>query len=312
MRILFHVTPQHLASDGEVAGLFYRNLWADFAAAGFRVAAVRRDLSDLSGLEDPGQFHFVHNGRVQHPRVLNTGYGYLGGYWYADPKGVFADSSISDQIFDPAKVRYKPASAFFSRMVRKLVQPRHSRYNQPMDVRQFPAGAIAVFLQGTSDPVDRARHVGASAMVEAVLAHRKGRPVIVKPHPGNQDAETGQIIARLRAEAPEVIVTDANIHDILAAAAVTVSICSAACLEGMLHRKPAVLFGRTDFHHCAQTVQRPGDWPGALERALCQPVPYRKYLYWFFEQNLIDAKGASRFDRILARIERQGGGSSAP
>lgn len=306
MKIVFHVTQAHLAPDGGLSGVFYRNLQSDFVQAGFQTEAVHRQLPDLAGLNHPDRFHFVHNGRISHPRVLNTGYGYLGSYWYADPQGVFGDSSITGLPFDESTVRYKPASAFFDRLVARLVATRHSRYNQPKDVRRFPGGAIAIFLQGISDPVERARHMTARAMVVAVLADTRGRAVIVKPHPGNDDQETRQLVRWLRRDHPDVIVTDANVHDILADCAVSVSLCSAASLEGMLHRKPAVLFGRADFHHCAQTVQVPADWPAALDRALGQAVPYRKYLYWFFAQNLIDARHKGRFARIRARMQASG------
>ena len=298
--------PGHLGlPDGSKLPPFNRQVARFFRERGGTVEIHHRDLADLAGQGDPGVFHLVHNGRISHPRLLNTGLAYLDGYWYADPKGIFCDSTLAEAVYDPATIPARAAAGFFRRLQEQFVTARRSRYGQPVARAGLPQGAIALFLQGWSDPVARARHIGAVEMVRAVLAHRQGLPLVVKPHPRNPDGETWQVLALL-ADHPDVVVSDANVHDILAVAAVTVSICSAVSLEGMVHRTPAVLFGRADFHHLAETVAQPGDWPGAFARALSVPRDYDRYLYWFLHQGMIGLKRADKFDRLMARIAAKG------
>ena len=298
--------PRHLGPpDDSKLPPFNRQVARFFRDRGGVVEVHRRVLDDLAGLDDPDVFHLVHNGRISHHRLLNTGLAYLDGYWYADPKGIFCDSTLADAAFVPETIQARAAAGFFRRLQEQLVTARRSRYGQPVERAMLPHGAIALFLQGWSDPVARARHIGAVEMVRTVLAHRQGLPLVVKPHPRNPDGETRRVLALL-ADHPDVVVSDANVHDILASAAVTVSICSAVSLEGMLHRAPAVLFGRADFHHVAETVLRPGDWPAALARALSVPRAYDRYLYWFLHQGMIGLKRADKFDRLLARIAAKG------
>jgi hypothetical protein len=80
---------------------------------------------------------------------------------------------------------------------------------------------------------------------------------------------------------------------------------SSLALEGMLHRVPAILFGRSDLHHCAVTVQRPEDWPQALQRALATDWPHDRYLLWFLRWQNVEA-ARPFLPKVLARMAGQG------
>ena len=73
----------------------------------------------------------------------------------------------------------------------------------------------------------------------------------------------------------------------------------------MLHRVPAILFGRMDLHHCATTVRAPAEWPAALDNALTTDWPFEKYLLWFLRWQNIDASRPF-MPRILERMQAQG------
>lgn len=305
-RVLFHM-PRHMAAaDGSELPPFYQHLQTGFTALGAGVAICHRDMDALETGPTSPDFNFVHNGRIARAGLLNIGLAYMYPFWYVDPKGVFGDSSLTDLPFDAAQIPQKPAARMFARLEARLKDARISRYAQPPEVTQFPKGAIAVFLQDWSDPVERARHMTARLMLETVIAHAGTRPVIVKPHPRVSGLETFEILDWLARAHPTVIVSHANVHDILAAAAVSVSISSAVSVEGMVHRVPAVVFGRTDFHHCAETVQTPADFPAALDRALTRDWPFEAFLFWFFRENCISSGGEQMMPNILARMQRQG------
>jgi hypothetical protein len=305
-QIIFHM-PRHMAAaDGSQLPVFYKQLRKGFGAVGADIAIGHRNLTALAGVAAGPDFHFVHNGRIARRGVLNVGLAYIAPYWYADPKGIFADSSVADLTFEPQSVNASAAARFFGRMGERLKRPRTSRYDQQAEVTVFPQGCIAVFLQDWSDPVERARHMTAREMIEAVLARTDGRVVVVKPHPRTRGIETIELLDWLARAHPQVIVTEANLHDILACAAVSVSISSAVSMEGMLHRVPAIVFGRTDFHHCAETVRDKADWPDALARALAQNWPFEAFLFWFFRENCIAMGEDKMMPGILARMTGQG------
>ena len=89
-------------------------------------------------------------------------------------------------------------------------------------------------------------------------------------------------------------------HDLLAAACATVSVNSAASIEGLLHGTPAILFGRSDFHAAAETVTRAEDFQPALQRALARPRDYTAFLYWYFHDQCLWLGDPGLTDRIVA------------
>ncbi len=291
--------PRHLADEAKLPR-FYQVLAAGLRARGARVEVVRRDQTVVLSGPD---CHFVHNGAAHGAGVLNCAIAYLNPYFYADPEGIYFESSLTGAAFDG--VAAPRAQATFAALVAQYVTPRTSRYKQPEAVESFPEGAIAIFLQDWSDPVDRARHMDAQTMVETVINGAQGRPVIVKPHPRNRGTETVLLLHRLARRHPGVIVTEGNLHDILAAAAVCVTISSSVALEAMLHRKPVILFGRSDLHHCAETVAKPENWDAALKRALNCDWPHEAFVHWFLSRNL--RTGPAMIDPVLVRMRAAGG-----
>ena len=297
-RVVLHLPPRMVAAmDGLRPPLLYGRIRACLAARGVGVALV--DGFDGAAWREDGDLHIVETARGQRPGVLNAATASLEGFFHVDPVGIQAASRIGALHYDPALVDGGAALAYLAALQRRFVAPRHSRYKQPHAVSDLPPGAIAVFLQGPAPQRNGQAHCSYAAMLEAVCAGAGGRPVVVKPHPLKPElgAET---IASVRAKGFAPIATDANVHDVLAACVATVSINSATAIEGFLHGKPAVLFGRSDFHGFVETVRGPEEFGGALARALTHPPDYAKALYWYFGQQCLDIH-ADGFDaRLLA------------
>ncbi len=263
-----------------------------------------------------GNLHVVNNGQVRADGYLNSATAYLGGYWHLDPRGVQAGSSIGLRAFDPLAVDAKAAEAHLAILRARFVVPRRSRYKQLGDRTALEPGGIAVFLQGPEPYLRRQAFLPADEMVRAVCAGAGGREVWVKSHP-LKIPEGEALIGALQAEGLAIRGVQANVHDLLAAAAVTVSVNSAAAIEGMLHGTPAILFGRSDFHGAVETVEVAHDFPVALTRALTVPRDYAAYLFWYFGQCLWldDPRLSERildiFDRVGFSAERLGLSSSS-
>ena len=307
--VRLHVPAHMLDRDAAGVPAFYQRVLSTLRDHGASTAILPRDYDTLRAGPVGGHFDLVHNGGLDRGQALNLAPAYLAGFWYADPRGIYFESSITDRPFDPAKVEARHAKPFADDLRRKWVTARKSRHPQPEAVEVFAQGHIAIFLQDWSDPVERARHMTGLDMVRTVVEAAAGRPVVVKPHPRNTARETRKIRQWLTRHHPQVRITQANIHDILQGAAVTVSIASSVALEGMLHHVPAVLFGRSDLHPCAETVRSPAEWPPALTRALTRAQagdwPFDAFLLWFLRRQNID--GSRPFlDRLLDRMAAQG------
>lgn len=298
-RVLLHM-PQHLADEAHMPQ-FYRTIARELRQRGANVAVVQRQTEALKQLPKGPDFHLVHNGAASGDCVLNCAIAYLEPYFYADPQGIYFESRVTAAQFGPDDQPADAVARRFQMLQARYVHPRISRYAQTETVQSYPDGAIAIFLQDWSEPVARARYMTAAEMVESVIAGAAGRQVIVKPHPRNRGVETLELLNNLALQHPEVIVTEGNLHDILASTAVCVTISSSVALESLLHRKPVVLFGRSDLHHCAATVRQAEDWPAALQHVLSHDWRYEAFVYWFSAQHLRGGK-----DMIAPLLTRMG------
>ncbi len=283
---------------------YYVKLLVGLPEMGVPVQQVLHDrATTLATVDELPGLHILDHGNLRHPRVLNTGIAYIYPFWNLDPWGIRALSSIAQMPFDPAAIDGAVAAEFAARLRRRLVDARISRYPQRQDVAPVPKGCIAVFLQSEAHrAVEETCHLGMRQMLGALLARRDPRAIIVKPHPRDDDPQTRAYLARLAGRDGRVMVTDANIHDILANASVAVTINSAVGIEAHLHRVPVVLCGRSDFHHAAVTVTERGQMDAAIAQAQSTYWSHEAFLYWYFAENCLNAGKPSLVVDFLAKL----------
>lgn len=262
-------------------------------------------------LEADGHLHIVDNARKPHPDTLIAALAYLEGCWHLDPKGVLADSSIAERVYDPATVDRAAAESYVAELRARFSEARNSRYHQKRQVEEIAPDSIVIFLQGPPPYRRGHAYMSREAMIRSVVEGAGGRGVYVKPHPLRKD-EGLAVIKGLQAEGLSLIKTNANVHDLLAQAAVTVSANSAVSLEGFLHGTPTILFARSDFAAMAEEVREIEAFPEALERAVTQRRDYTPFLYWYFRQCLwldapdFEADLFARFESVGFDAQRLG------
>ncbi|MFM2390208.1 MAG: hypothetical protein RLZZ437_1763 [Pseudomonadota bacterium] len=312
-KLIFHVPGQYLDTHHYLA--LFRRLDEVFRPRGAvievrdRRSGPRDSAPGAAAHYDDGDLHIVDMGRIRGPGILNAAISYIPPYWHLDPLGVQAESSIGAKTYDARKVDYGVAGPFYEAMRADLAAARKSRRDQMDRVTEFAPGAIAVFLQGLRPLQQGLAYCTPLELLRAVCKGAGGRQVIVKPHPlaAEEDAE---VIDEALAEGLPMTVTMANVHDIIAGSVCTVSFNSAVALEGFLHRKPAILFGQSDFHHICETVREPGAFSGALARVLArEPGGYAQFMFWYLGMNCLHLYGPAFEARVMAIFEAAGFGA---
>ena len=305
-RICFHL-PRHLFETFDPDGhTFYTVAKRAFEGRGVKCEVRIRIAHAGVAQYEPENFHFIHQGRITAPHILNTGLAYVSPFWYADPDGVMSFSSLGAKPFDPACLSAPRVAQFYDRIVGQIRERGQSKYAQPDAGADLGAGAIAVFLQGPSEPVNAAQYMSEREMMQAVIAHKGGREVIVKHHPRNPEPKMVKWLAAQAARDPSIRVVEAHVHDMLDACAFSVSICSGASFESLLMQKPTVLFGQTDFHHCGETVQNVDQVADAFKRAAIGVYPYREFILWIWGRHCINIRRAAFVDKVIQRMGARG------
>lgn len=258
----------------------------------------------------PG-FHIIHHSRLRHPRVLNAGKAYIEPFFTLDPWGFRLFSSIGAATFHPGP---DPAAdaAIFDEIRTRMVVLRKSHYEQPAEVQPVPDHCIAVFLQTEDNrDVGETCHLTPRQMIRSLLDRDDPRPVVVKPHPKEKTPETLEWLTRQARKDPRLRIFLGNIHDLLSRADVIVTINSAVGIEAMLHEKPVVLCGDTDFHHICETVTRKRDLDPVLARAEARLAagdwPFRAYIGWYYGRMCHDPRAPDFGARVAAKLRAMPG-----
>ncbi|MDN5787315.1 hypothetical protein [Pseudorhodobacter sp.] len=304
---VFHL-PTAVLRGSDALKPYYTRLTEGLASRGFAVRLVPHERETLlATVAADDDFHIVDHGAERHSRVLNTGIAYVYPFWNLDPWGIRALSSLAEKPFDHKKIDMEAAADFANRLRKRWMHTRKSRYEQPRRTIAVPTGCIAVFLQSESHrDLMETCHLTLRQMVKALLVRDDPRAIVIKPHPLDPDPATLRFLARIADRDARVRITQGNIHDILAAASICVTINSAVGVEAMMHGVPVVLCGKSDFHHCAVTVQTSEGMAAGIAQAEATDWPHDAFLYWYFGLNCLNAGKPRLVDDFLERVAAAG------
>jgi hypothetical protein len=227
---------------------------------------------------------------------------YLHGFWFFDEVATRNNSTARLARFDPRTVAGPFAADFAQRLAGRFVAANRSKFDQPPRGRSVPAGCLAFFAQDFRTPLHHRNHLTVLQMLDALIAARDGRPVVIKPHPNQKPDEIAALSARCM---PGITMTGASVHDVLGACACVVTVTSACAFEGFLHGKPAVLGGQTDFGQNAVTLTDPARMAAALATAIARPWPHAQFLTWYLTRACVQDREAD-LPEVLARMHRKG------
>lgn len=205
-------------------------------------------------------------------------------------------------VFDPEKVHALRARRFYAGLQKRWIEQRQSRRPLPQGSLGFAPGAIAVFLQGVSIPVERAQYMSERDMVKTTLNRSGGCQVLVKPHPLRPEPGLQKRLEKLQIRWPNLHLVDANVHDMLCGARLCCSISSSVSVEVMLHVVLVMLFGKSDLHHCAVTVETGAQFVPVYAMAQDHGWPYASFLFWFLQRGIINMDRDIWYEKITERM----------
>lgn len=226
-----------------------------------------------------------HNG----PRIFHAHPSYLRGYWYLDPKGYFWNSSIVDKQFDPQKIDPIIANDYVDALAKFTI--RNNKSKRPQAPRSsLGAAQAAIFVQDIEKYRIKVHYINTKRMI-AVTAKSVSGPVYVKLHPLFSKDQRQTLIDHCQ-KFSNVVITDASIHDVIAASDVIISQNSAVGFEALLHRKPVLTCAQSDYLHASLVCLNEDDLRENIRRAKNHfaGFPFSAYLYWFLAQNMLEPR----------------------
>ena len=241
------------------------------------------------------------------PRLLHAMPSYVWGFWYLDEVGVHWNSSIRFARFHPDEVDAAKAEYFFNGVTGHMLRENVSKFPQQARTSgSLPRAVAVIFCQEIEGYRNRCHYLTTEQMIRTVASAERGAPVYVKLHPNQSKAMRRDIMAVCN-DYPGVRISDASIHDLIAASEVVVTQNSAAGFEALMQRKPVVTCAKSDYWHATLTAKTVSDLRDAvrLGREAMAGFPYEKFLYWFLDRQCLEPAKEIFVTRAWARIREK-------
>lgn len=235
------------------------------------------------------------------PGIWHAHPGYLRGFWYLDPMGVNMQSSLVEARFDPAAIDPEKARWFWNGVTGWHLKRNLSKFPQAERVEGgLPPAKTVVFLQEIERFSRPVHWVDSLTMLRAAAASGQ---TYVKFHPAQGAAMRDAVLA-LAQDLPQLEISTASVHDLVAACEVVVTQNSAAGFEALLQKKPVITCARSDYHHATLQARSAADLADALQTAADQlrGFAYDRFLYWFLGQHLLEPGKEGFAERLRVRV----------
>lgn len=187
------------------------------------------------------------------PNLFRIKESYLPGFFSIDPKGFSGFSKFSDENLDEQFkiINYTNAKNFVESIKNNLIKTNTSKYSQNEFVNSdiIPNNSIFFPLQIESDVVLKLSNFNFYDIIDTVCENIS-RPIIIKLHPLSIDNKIlEKKIKDIVLKHKNVTITDLSIHQILPSCDCCITINSGVGFESLLHNKPTINFGKSDYCH---------------------------------------------------------------
>lgn len=297
-KLILHSHPvmrSHIESGNHKLSTVLRNI---FEGMGFGVHIAKQDKLSIWKAKYDGHYHIFHLGGADGTRSLNMRKAYFDPFWTIEKPHTRHWGRIAHKAFIPGTVGPGLALPFFKRM-----QERHIENDgRTAEMTDY----VLVPMQGKLCKQRAWQYADLATMVKTIREQDPDRQIILKPHPRESyNTEECDVVRQLSA-IPNVQIVETPIQSLLANCAYVVTQNSAVAFEGILFRKPAILFARSDFHHIFPVVKSPKDAFGAFNQVHLRPFDFEKYLYWYLQMNCANVSRPTAPSKVLEMLYEGG------
>lgn len=285
-----------MAEDGDFG--FVNKVRTAFNGQGIAVTfAEDSDDAWLTSAASPGYALFLMKEPL-HPRALSMRRAYYYPFWRIEATAKRWEFEVARKSFNPDEIDTDLAVQWFNRWRRYLFR------KAALEVEK--TGLIYVPLQGRLNDHRSFQSMSPVEMIGEVQARAGDRRIVLGLHPGERySAQEREAVERIAENDSRVTLQTGGMEQALRHCDFVVTQNSTAALSGLFFRKPAVLFGESDFHHLMPRVSQLGVDEAWRQVESARP-PVARYLYWFLQLNAIKADTEDAPGQILEACRRHG------
>ncbi|MEL7301942.1 MAG: hypothetical protein AAFM92_16310 [Pseudomonadota bacterium] len=262
--------------------------------------------SELSkAIMEQNHIHLLLGDRPDYrPNLLHVSPAYLWGFWYLDELGINANSSLRFRNYHPEAVDAGHAEWFFNGVSSWNLERNVSRLPQAdRGTEHLEPAQSVIFCQEVEERRPRAHYLTTDQMIRNAARAAGGGIVYVKPHPAQSDGARRRI-EHLAENDPNIRISEASVHDLIATSDWVISQNSAAGFEALMQRKKIITCGPSDYHHASLVAHSEEDLRRHLREGAghFDGFDYQKYFYWFLHDLCLEPQAEGFAERAWARI----------
>lgn len=297
-KLIIHAHPELRASIDAGQHNFFTQFRKVFEDAG--ITTITGPQTKLTGhaTRFSRDYHLFQIDGAVGRHALNVRQAHFYPYWSIEYAKSRHAPRIAAKRFEPELIGGVLAQVFFTQM-----QTRHLP-ERPAETGMRDFALVA--LQGRLTERRSWQYADLHGMVRAIKEQDPERLIVLKPDPKENYSEQDKALISELAEIPNLTVSNEDTDALLAACAYVVTQNSSVAFRGFLHRKQAIQFARSDFHHICQTVHTPDDAAKAFKNLRDEPPLFDKYLFWYLQMNCINAGRENAGAKIIEMVNECG------
>lgn len=268
----------------------------------------------------PGQVIISYHSRGPAGDILRLKESYVPPYYTIDREGYsgFSELATSPERFVDAiaAMPLDTARRSLADLRREVIGSNLSKYPQPeVGGPDLPDGYIFMPLQTMNDPVATLWRLDPFEVLRRLLAitARTGQMVVVKRHPLCKSRRVARELAALSASDPRLIVADASVHRLIAGASAVVGANTGVLFEALVHGKPVISFGGSDFAAATTQIATLDDLAAALAgEGAPDPDTRDRFLGWYLTRYCVRGDDIPAIKRRISEALTAAGARRSP
>lgn len=244
-----------------------------------------------------GQLVISFHSQGAEGNVLRLKESYWPPYYTADPRGFSGFSTLArnpDAVADEVrKIPRRQARKFVSDIRQEALDRNVSKYEQPAERdAKLPRDFYFLPLQTVEDPVAQFAYLDQLDVAAqlAKVAADTGAAVVVKRHPLCKSQTVEERLEDLNRDFANLRLSTASVHQLIGQSKAVVGCNSGVLFEALIHGKPVVTFGKSDFEIATRSFNRLGELGEALADAERLDPDFRdRFLTWFLKYHCVHA-----------------------
>lgn len=255
-------------------------------------------------------WHTVDDGRN---RNIHLKLGTLFGHFILDSKGYSGWSSITDADFDVLTRDVDPleADAHWNDLYLRLVGGGKSKYAQEEDEGPEISDYLFFPMQVANDTVARLADIDTLSLLRALAswARTSAIRVVVKRHPMCKSRAIADALAQEEA-AGAIVVSNASVHSLISNAQGVVTVNSGVGAEALLHLKPVITTGASDYAVATSRVSSVDELVALLDGDAWRVVDrekIKKFLWIYTKRYMVECADTAALSVRLGALLKQVG-----